>query len=245
MADDFQRGASPFAQQAGTISQAEFDEGLRKHMLRVYNYMASGLALTAVIAGLTANSPALLNTLFNSGLMWVVLLAPVAMVFFLSFRIHKMSFGAAQTTFWVYAGLNGLALAPVLLVYTGEDVTRAFVSAAAMFGGMSLWGYTTKRDLTGMGSFLFMGLIGLIVAAVINLFLASSMMSFIISAVGVVIFAGLTAYDTQNIKNTYLAHAHQGDSEWLGKAAIMGALSLYLDFINMFMMLLQLFGNRE
>ena len=242
MADDFQRGSSPFAQAAGTISQAEFDEGLRKHMLRVYNYMASGLALTAIVAGLTASNEALLNTLYNSGLVWVVMLAPLALVFFLSFRIHKMSFGAAQTTFWFYAGLNGLALAPVLLIYTGADITRAFVSAAAMFGAMSLWGYTTKRDLTGMGSFLFMGLIGLVIAMIVNIFLASSMMSFIISAIGVVIFAGLTAYDTQKIKDQYAEHL--GD-QTLGKMAIMGALSLYLDFINLFLMLLRLFGNSD
>ena len=229
------------------------DEGLRAHMLRVYNYMLMGLALTGVFAlgtfqlsftsvGDQLQYTALGQALFGSALRWVVILAPLAMVFFLSFRIQKMSVSAAQTTFWVYAALMGVSLSTIFAVYTGTSITQVFFVTAATFGAMSLWGYTTKRDLTGMGSFLFMGLIGVIIAMVVNIFLDSSALQFAISVIGVLVFTGLTAYDTQKIKEMYYAG---DDGTVAGRKAIMGALSLYLDFINLFLMLLSLFGNRE
>ena len=181
-------------------------------------------------------------TLFVSPLRWVVMLAPLAAVFFLSFRIQNLSVGAAQAIFWAYAGMVGVSLATIFLVYTHESIVRVFFITAASFGALSLWGYTTKRDLTGMGSFLMMGLFGIIIASVVNIFLGSSMLQFIVSVAGVVVFAGLTAYDTQRIKEMYYAG---DDGTVTGKKAIMGALMLYLDFINLFMMLLQLFGNRN
>ena len=177
-----------------------------------------------------------------TGLGLVALIAPLGLVLFLSFRIQHMSVGAAQATFWGYAALMGIAITPVLLVYTGASVARVFFITAATFGAMSLWGYTTKRDLTGMGSFLFMGLIGIIIAMVVNMFMQSSMMMFVISVAGVLIFTGLTAYDTQKIKESYSVNA---DGTAAGRMAIMGALRLYLDFVNLFLMLLQLFGNRR
>ncbi|MEM8796723.1 MAG: Bax inhibitor-1/YccA family protein, partial [Pseudomonadota bacterium] len=181
-------------------------------------------------------------TLWTSPLKWVVMLAPLAMVFFMSFRVHKMSVGAAQSTFWAFAALMGMSLSTILLVYTSESIVRVFFITAAAFGSLSLFGYTTKRDISGWGSFLFMGLIGIIIAMVVNIFMQSSALQFAISVIGVLVFAGLTAYDTQRIKEMYF----EGDGEVaMGRKAIMGALSLYLNFINMFIMLLQLFGNRE
>ncbi|MDX5360984.1 MAG: Bax inhibitor-1/YccA family protein [Alphaproteobacteria bacterium] len=228
---------------AGTHAEAGvIDQGLRSYMLRVYNYMGVGLALTGAVALLFASTPALYGAVMGTPLMWVAMLAPLGLVFFLSFRIHKMSFAAAQTTFWIYAAVNGIAFSTIFLVFSGESIARTFFITAAMFGAMSLWGYTTKRDLTGMGSFLFMGLIGLIIAMIVNIFLASSALQFAISVIGVLIFTGLTAYDTQAIKEMY---AESDGSETAGKKAIMGALRLYLDFVNLFMMLLQFFGNRE
>ena len=238
---------------------AAIDEGLRAHMVRVYNYMAIGLALTGLTAFGTyslavSSTPTEYSighgqfltsfgaTLYASPLMWVFVLAPLAMVFFLSFRISKMSVGAAQGTFWGYAALLGISLSTIFVVYTATSITQVFFIAAAMFGAMSLWGYTTKRDLTGMGSFLMMGLIGLIIAMVVNIFLASSALGFAISAIGVLIFTGLTAYDTQKIKEMYSVN---DDGTVAGRKAIMGALSLYLDFINIFLFLLQLFGDRR
>jgi uncharacterized protein len=238
---------------------AGIDEGLRAHMIRVYNYMLMGLALTGVAAlgtyslafsstptayqignGLYLTS--LGATLFGSPLQWVIMLAPLGLVFFLSFRIQKMSVSAAQLTFWAFAVLLGISLASIFAIYTATSITQVFFISAATFGAMSLWGYTTKRDLTAMGSFLFMGLIGIIIAMVVNIFLASSALAFAISAIGVLIFVGLTAYDTQKIKEMYF----EGDgAEVMGKKTIMGALRLYLDFINLFLMLLRLFGNRN
>lgn len=235
------------------------DEGLRAHMLRVYNYMGIGLAITGVVAYLTyalatTTTPtavavgdglyltSLGQTLYTSPLMWVVFLAPLAMVFFLSFRIEKMSVAAAQITFWVYAALMGLSLSSIFLVYAHESIVQVFFITAAMFGAVSLWGYTTKRDLTGMGSFLFMGLIGIVIAMLVNIFLQSSALGFAISVIGVLVFTGLAAYDTQKIKEAYVAN---DDGTMSGRKAIIGALSLYLDFINLFLMLLRLFGNRE
>lgn len=237
------------------IDQAEFDAGLRAHMLRVYNYMASGLALTGIFAVIVAQMAAVTNdagqivgltslgqTLFGSPLKWVVMLAPLGMVFFLSARLHKMSQSTAQSVFWLYAAMMGISLSVILLTFTGASVARVFFITAGTFAGMSLWGYTTKKDLTGMGSFLFMGLIGIIIAAVVNMFIQSSALQFGISVVGVLVFVGLTAYDTQSIKNEYAEHL---DDETQGKLAISGALRLYLDFINLFIMLLHLFGDRR
>jgi FtsH-binding integral membrane protein len=237
------------AASAGVGAGAVIDEGLRAYMIRVYNLMALGLAITGVAAFATAQMAvvdgqltAFGTLIFASPLRWVVMLAPLGFVFFLSARVHKMSVSAAQTTFWAFAALMGLSLSSIFLVFTGESIVRVFFITAASFGALSLWGYTTKRDLSGMGSFLFMGLIGLIIAMIVNIFLASSALQFAISAIGVLVFAGLTAYDTQQIKEMYW----EGDDTLVaGRKAIMGALRLYLDFINLFMFLLQFLGNRE
>lgn len=237
------------------VDQAEFDAGLRAHMLRVYNYMVCGLLLTGILAVVVAQFSVVTNdagqivgltslgqTLFGSPLKWVVMLAPLGLVFFLSARLHKMSYSTAQTTFWIYAALMGISLATIFMAFTGASVARVFFITAGTFAGMSLWAYTTKKDLSGWGSFLFMGLIGIIIAMIVNIFIGSSALQFAISVIGVLVFVGLTAYDTQNIKNEYAEHY---DEETQGKLAISGALRLYLDFINLFIMLLHLFGNRE
>ena len=225
------------------------DEGLRAYMLRVYNYMLLGLALTGATAYAAIATP--LGALFFqqtaagyslSMLGWIALFAPLGLVFFLSFRIAHMSLATAQTTFWIYAALMGIGLAPVLLLYTGASVAQVFFVTAATFGAMSLWGYTTKRDLTGFGSFLFMGLIGIIIASLVNFFLQSGTMQLVISIIGVLVFTGLTAYDTQQIKESYYV---SDDGQVMGKKAVMGALRLYLDFINLFIMLLRLMGDRR
>jgi len=242
------RNVNMRAEQARTYD-ASIDQGLRAYMIRVYNLMAAGLVITGLAAWggfQMAVSDGQLTQfgqlLFASPLRWVVIFAPLAMVFYLSFRIHKMSVTAAQTTFWIYAGLVGLSLSTLFLVYTGTSIVQTFFITATAFGALSLYGYTTKRDLSAMGSFLFMGLIGIILASVVNLFLASSALQFAISAIGVLVFAGLTAYDTQQIKEMY----YEGDGEAVaGRKAIMGALRLYLDFINMFLFLLQFLGNRN
>ena len=231
------------------------DEGLRAYMLKVYNYMASGILLTGLISlllfklsvittsdGSISGLTNIGNALYNSALMWVVMLAPLGVVFYMSFGIRKMSAAKAQGTFWVFAALMGASLSSIFLVYTGASITRVFFITAGTFGGMSIYGYTTKRDLTKLGSFLMMGLIGIIIASVVNIFMKSSMMYFVISILGVLIFVGLTAYDTQKIKNMYLV---SDSSEIMGKKAVMGALTLYLDFINLFIMLLRLFGQRR
>ena len=235
------------AARAGT--SAVIDEGLRSYMLKVYNYMGLGLVVTGLVAWF-ANQAAVSNgqltawgeLLYTSPLMWVVALAPLGFVLVLSFGINKLSVGAAQGVFWAFSAIMGLSLSSIFMVYTDASIAKVFFITAATFGAMSLWGYTTKRDLTGMGSFLFMGLIGLIIAMVVNIFMQSSALEFAISAVGVLIFVGLTAYDTQRIKESY---SESFGSDVLAKGAIMGALSLYLDFINLFLMLLRLFGNRE
>ena len=236
-----------------TAGVATVDTGLRAHMLRVYNYMVGALALTGVVAWATANSP-LMNVLYRQvatqgGVAlqptivgWVVLLAPLALVFFLGFRIQQMSYSAAQATFWGYAALVGASLASIFVAYTGASIASTFFVTAATFGVMSLWGYTTGRDLTGFGSFLGMGVIGLIIAMLVNMFFQSPAVNFMVSALGVLIFTGLTAYDTQKIKNYYYAG---DDGEMAGKKAIMGALSLYLDFLNIFLFLLRFMGNRR
>ncbi|MFN7027196.1 MAG: Bax inhibitor-1/YccA family protein, partial [Pseudorhizobium sp.] len=216
------------------------------YMLKVYNLMALGMAITGVAAygtyALAVSNPAFANLLFASPLRWVIMLAPLGLVFFLSFRINSMSVGAAQATFWGYAALMGVSLSSIFIVFTGESIVQTFLVTAASFGALSLYGYTTKKDLSGLGSFLIMGLFGLIIASIVNIFLQSSAMGFAISAIGVLIFAGLTAYDTQKIKEMYF----EGDDALVaGRKAIMGALTLYLDFINLFMFLLQFLGNRN
>ena len=217
------------------------DEGLRIYMTKVYNYMGLGLLATAIAAYVGATS-GIYVALAQTPLIWLVVLAPLGMVIYLSTRLHKMSERAAKTTFWIYAAMTGLSLSYVLLAFTGVSVVRTFLITAASFGALSLYGYTTKRDLSGMGSFLFMGLIGIILASIVNIFMQSPAMHFAISVIGVLLFAGLTAYDTQDIKRIYFA----GDSrEVAEKKAIMGALRLYLDFINMFLFLLQFLGNRD
>jgi len=248
---------------AGTrTGTAALDEGLRTYMLSVYNYMAAGLAITGIVAYLvyemavTKDAGSAVATLGKNGIMltefgrlvfvsplkWVLLLAPLGLVFFMSARIHKMSVQGAQLTFWIYAALVGASIASIFLVYTHGSISRVFFITAATFGGLSLYGYTTSKDLSGWGSFLIMGLIGIVIASVVNIFVGSTALQFAVSVIGVLVFAGLTAYDTQQIKEEYFA----GDSQLVaGQKAIMGALRLYLDFLNMFLMLLSLFGNKE
>ena len=220
------------------------DEGLRSFMLSVYNYMGLGLAITGLVALAVASTPALYVPIFTTPLKWVVMLAPLGFVFFLSARIQTMSASAAQITFWVFAAVMGISMASIFLVFTGESIARVFFITAATFGAVSLYGYTTKRDLTAMGSFLFMGLIGIVIASLVNIFVGSSALQFAISVIGVLVFTGLTAWDTQRLKNEYLGGLQMG-GELVAKVAIMGALSLYLNFINLFVMLLQLFGNQR
>jgi FtsH-binding integral membrane protein len=209
-------------------------------MLTVYNYMAGGVALTGVVAYFTNQMFG--QALAGSPIMYVLIFAPLALVFFLSWRIDRLSASTARALFFVYAALLGASLSLIFRVYTDASITRVFFISAAAFGGLSLWGYTTQRDLTGMGSFLMMGLIGIIIASLVNLFLGSSGLDWIISVIGVVVFAGLTAWDTQKIKEMY---SPMDDGTVTGRKAVMGALALYLDFINLFLMLLRLFGGRR
>ena len=242
-----------------SVSEAIIDQGLRAYMLKVYNYMASGVLLTGIISllvfkfsggmnitlgpsGFTGLTNPFGELLFNSGFKWLVMLAPLGIVIYLSFGIAKMSASKAQSTFWVFAALMGASLASIFIIYTQMSIARVFFITSGTFGAMSIYGYTTKRDLTKLGSFLMMGLFGIIIASVVNMFLKSSMMHFVISILGVLIFVGLTAYDTQKIKNMYLV---SDSGELMGKKAVMGALTLYLDFINLFIMLLRLFGQRR
>jgi FtsH-binding integral membrane protein len=268
---DFDRNAAA-VQYGRSLTRAEaavVDVGLRAYMLRIYNYMVLGLAITGFAAlgiymlsvtgdasgaARSANGAlvALRNgvyltplgyALFVSPLKWVMILAPLGLVFFLSFRVESMRPSTAQILFWIYAALVGVSLGAIFLVYTQTSIVRVFFITAASFGALSLWGYTTQRDLTGMGSFLVMGLFGIIIAMAVNIFLGSTMLQFVISAVGVLIFAGLTAYDTQRLKSEYIYGAMEGAV--MERSAIMGALSLYLDFLNLFTMLLSLLGQRE
>ena len=224
---------------------AQIDAGLRAHMNKVYGLMSVGMALTGGVAWAVGTNETMLAAIFGTPLKWVVMFAPLVMVFAFSAMINRMSVAAAQLFFYTFAAAMGLSISFIFAVYTGVSIAQTFFATAIAFASLSLYGYTTKKDLSGMGTFLLMGLVGLIVASVINIFLQSSAMAFAISAIGLLIFAGLTAYDTQSIKNEYVQHAQHGDQEWLGKAAIMGALRLYLDFINMFMFLLHFMGNRE
>ena len=249
------KGILARAKAATREAAAVMDEGLRAYMLKVYNYMATGILLTGIVALITFKMSVVTNdagsivgltqignAIYMSGLKWIVMLAPLGIVFYMSFGINKMTAAKAQTTFWIFAALMGLSLSSILLVYTGMSVTRVFFICSATFGAMSIYGYTTKRDLTKLGSFLMMGLIGIIIASIVNIFMKSSMMYFVISILGVLIFVGLTAYDTQKIKNMYSV---SDTGELMGKKAVMGALTLYLDFINLFIMLLRLFGQRR
>lgn len=224
-------------------SQVGFDAGLRSFMLKVYNYMAMALGLSGAVAYYASTSEQLMQTIFGSPLAYVVMLAPLGFAIFLGMRIHKMSMQAAQTTFWAFAAIMGLSMASIFLVYTGASIAKTFFITSATFGAMSLYGYTTKKDLTGWGSFLIMGVIGLVIASVVNLFLQSSGLGFVISFIGVLVFTGLIAYDTQKLKQVYYMTA--GNAEAAGKAAITGALSLYLDFINLFVSLLRFVGERR
>jgi FtsH-binding integral membrane protein len=222
-------------------TQVGIDVGLRQYMLRVYNYMAGGLALTGVVAyGAVASG--FYQQIYGTPLVWLIMLSPLAFVLVLSFGIQRMSLSSAQLAFWAFAGVMGLSLSWIFLRYTGTSIARAFFISAGTFAAMSLYGYTTRRDLTGIGSFLYMGLIGLIIAMLVNMFLASPAIYFATSVIGVLIFVGLTAYDTQNIKEMY----YEGDGDVIaGKKAIMGALRLYLDFINLFLYMLRFFGDRR
>ena len=243
---------------------AQIDAGLRAHMNKVYGMMSVGMLLTGgaawAIAGLaTTTDPsqaaaqmgngqyltALGSAIYASPLKWVIMFAPLLVVFAFSALINKMSTATAQLVFFGYAVLMGLSLSSIFLVFTGASIAQTFLVTSIAFAALSLYGYTTKKNLSGLGTFLMMGVIGLVIAMIVNMFLHSPALTFAISAIGVLIFAGLTAYDTQNIKATYIQHAQMGDSEWLGKAAILGALTLYLDFINLFMFLLSFMGNRE
>ena len=234
--------AAPRPTMAG-VGEAAFDAGLRSYMLSVYNYMASGVLLTGIVALLFANSGAAQQILFGPGLLkYLIIFSPLAFVLVLSFGIERLSTGAAQALFWAFATMMGLSMASIFFVYTGPSIATTFFATAAAFVSLSLYGYTTKRDLSGFGTFLIMGVVGLLVAMVLNIFLKSPAMTFAISAIGVLLFAGLTAYDTQRIKSLYF---HVAGTDMMGKTVIMGALSLYLDFVNMFQFLLSFLGNRE
>jgi len=235
---------------AGT-SAASIDRGLQAHMNKVYGTMSVGLLVTAAVAWAFGNNDALLSmlrdpfTLRPNMMGYVVMFAPLAMVFLFGSMINRISAAGAQLFFYVFAAVMGASISWIFAAFTDISITQTFLATSAGFAGLSLWGYTTKRDISGWGSFLIMGVIGLIIASLLNMWFQSPALYYAVSAIGVLIFAGLTAYDTQQIKNTYLAHAHAADGEWMGKAAIMGALNLYLDFLNMFMFLLQFMGNRE
>jgi FtsH-binding integral membrane protein len=251
---DFDRNVAA-RQGYGAGQAAAIDAGLRAYMIRIYNYMAAGVALTGVVAYLTFNAAAVTNeagqitgltpfgqAIFGGPLMIVLFLGTLGMVFFLSFRINKLQVGTALTLFMVYAGLLGLMLSSIFMTYTGTSITRTFFISAASFGALSLYGYTTQRDLSPIGSFLIMGLFGLILAMIVNIFLKSTGLDFAISAIGVLVFAGLTAWDTQKIKEMYSVN---DDGTIAGRKAVMGALTLYLDFINLFLFLLRFMGDRR
>jgi len=229
---------------AGTRT-AEIDAGLKAHMNKVYGTMSVGLLITALAAWAVGNNAALMASLFTGFTRYIIMFLPLIMVFAFGAVINRISAAGAQLFFYAFSAAMGLSISWIFAVYTNFSITQTFLVTSISFAGLSLWGYTTKKDISAWGSFLIMGVIGLIVASVVNIFLGSGVLQLAISAIGVLIFAGLTAYDTQKIKTDYLAHAMHGDSEWLGKAAIMGALNLYLDFVNLFMFLLQFLGSRD
>ena len=263
MSDLDRNYASPFGRAAGRIDAAAVDAGLRAYMLRIYNYMTIGLAITGLaalgvyMAAVTTDQSAAVArfgnayltsfgyAMFVSPLKWLFILAPLAMVFAISFGINRLRPATAQMLFWVFSALMGISLSSIFLVYTHTSIVRVFFITAASFGALSLYGYTTKRDMTGMGSFLLMGLFGIIIASLVNLFVASSALQFIVSVVGVLVFAGLTAWDTQRLKNEYIYGYASAGGDIAERAAITGALSLYLNFINLFQLLLSLTGQRE
>jgi FtsH-binding integral membrane protein len=225
------------------VPRAARDAGLRSYMLSVYNYMTSGILLTGIVALLFANSGMAQQVFFGGGILgWIIIFSPLLFVFAMSFGFNRMSTPTLQAMFWGFATVMGLSMSTIFLVYTGVSIAQTFFAVAAAFAGLSLWGYTTKKDLSGWGTFLIMGVVGLLVAMLINLFLQSSAMHMAISAIGVLLFAGLTAYDTQRIKSMYF---HVAGTDMMGKVVVMGALSLYLDFINMFQFLLSFMGSRE
>ncbi|WP_372002671.1 Bax inhibitor-1/YccA family protein [Tistrella mobilis] len=231
------------AYDAGAASRAvAFDAGLRTYMLGIYNYMASALALTGIVAIAVASSPDVYTAIMGTGFRWVAILAPLGFVLALSAGINRFSKTTTQILYWLYAASVGLSLSTIFMAYTGSSIARTFFVTAAAFGGLSLYGYTTKRSLSGLGSFLIMGLIGIILASLVNLFIGSTMLQFVVSVAGVLIFAGLTAYDTQQLKQMYAANM---DDETAGKLKVMGALRLYLDFLNLFMLLLQFMGSQR
>jgi hypothetical protein len=230
--------ASPAADASGV----SYDEGLRRHMLGIYRNMGLGLVITGAVAMGIASSPALYGPLFNTPLKWLVMFAPLAFVMFFSFRIDRMSTASARAAFLAFAGVMGLSMASIFLVFTGQSIATTFFVAATMFLAMSVWGYTTGRDLTRWSTFLLMGLVGVVIASLVNIFLASSMLQLVLSIVGVIVFTGLTAFDTQRAKSEYLAYA---GSEAAEKLAVMSALSLYLNLVNLFQLLLTFFGQRE
>lgn len=242
---------------AGALDQAVLDEGLRSYMLRVYNWMASGLLVTAIVAYAISSMPGVAELFYTTvrtprGLAtaptilgWIAMLSPLAFVLALSFGINRMSKTTAQALFWAFAAVMGASLSNIFIIYTSASIASTFFATSAMFGAMSLIGYTTKRDLTKMGSFMMMGLIGIIIASLVNMFLASPALAFIVSILGVIIFCGLTAWDTQRIKTDYIEHAYAEGSEMAGKRSVMDALGLYLNFINLFQFLLQFMGARN
>ncbi|HRJ61283.1 MAG TPA: Bax inhibitor-1/YccA family protein [Azospirillaceae bacterium] len=238
--------SEPLYQRFGTmgraVDQGAFDEGLRRHMLRIYNYMGVGLVATGAIAMLVASNAALMAAIFGTPLKWVAMLAPLAFIMVLSFGIHKLSFATAQLVFWGFCAAMGVSLASIFLVFTGSSIALTFFVTASTFLAMSLYGYTTKADLSKMGTFLIMGVLGLVIASVVNIFMQSSALQFAISAIGVLVFTGLTAYDTQRLKEEY---GEYYDRESSGKIALMGALSLYLNFVNLFQFLLYFLGQRD
>lgn len=219
-----------------------FDAGLRAHMLGIYRNMGIGLVITGLVAALIGTTPALYQPIFGTPLKWVAIFAPLAFVFLFSFRIDRMTDAGARMAFYGFSAVMGVSLASIFLLFTGASIAQAFFAAAAMFLAMSLWGYTTGRDLTGVGSFLMMGLIGVVVASLINIFLGSSALQLVISIVGIVVFTGLTAWDTQRLKSDYI---HYAGTQAAAKMQVMGALTLYLNFVNLFQLLLNFMGDRE
>ncbi|MEO0464266.1 MAG: Bax inhibitor-1/YccA family protein [Pseudomonadota bacterium] len=225
----------------GDVAGVSYDEGLRSYMLSIYNYMCSAVLLTGIVALVSAES-GLTMAIMSTPLMWLVALAPLGFILAMSFGLNRMSQGTLQVLFWAFAVIMGLSMSTIFLRFTNESIALTFFATAGAFAGLSLFGYTTKKDLSGFGTFLIMGVVGLIIASILNIFLQSGPLAFVISGVGVLIFAGLTAYDTQMLKNQY---AYVRGTEFMGKAVIMGALNLYLDFVNMFMFLLNFLGSEE
>ena len=230
---------------SASISSANIDAGLRAHMNKVYALMSIGLFLTGGVAYIVGNNETLVMSLFTGMSRWVVMFAPLVVVFAMGSMINRLRASTAQLIFYAFSALMGLSISYIFMIYTSVSIAQTFLVTSIAFAGLSLYGYTTKRNISGMGSFLIMGVIGLIIASIVNIWMQSPALMYAISVIGVLIFAGLTAYDTQKIKNTYIQMAQNGQNEWIEKSAIMGALSLYIDFLNMFMFLLHLFGNRN